>query len=132
MSSNNSMPAYYRCEADGCHTIGPYMNRYYCKDFFSIDLKRIDNAIKEESLEEMVIKKNKYIYDSNNIHIIKVEDTVMNIENLMKSGIVVAFENERNNVLMMVDSIEMNIVSMNKVRYMHPNNTTLISTLACS
>ena len=55
----------------------------------------------------------------------------MNIENGMESGIVVAFENERNNVLMRVGHIEIIIVSMNKVRYVHTNNPTLINTLTC-
>ena len=59
-------------------------------------------------------------------------DTVMNIENVMESGIVVAFTNIRNHMIMRVGRIETNIVSMNKVRYVHPNNPTLINTLFCS
>ena len=58
--------------------------------FFSINLNRSNNDIEEESLKETVIERNAYIYDSNDIHILKIGDTVMNIENVMKSGIVVA------------------------------------------
>ena len=132
MSSDDSMTEYYRCEADGCHMIGPYMTKCHCESFFSIDLNRIHNDIKEESLKETVIERNTYIYDSNNIHILKVGDTVMNIENVMESGVIVVFENKRNNVLLMVISIEMNILSMNKVHYVCPSNPTLINTLECS
>ena len=59
-------------------------------------------------------------------------DTVMNIKNVMESGIIVAFENVKNHVIMRVGCIETNIVSMNKVRYVHPNNPTRINTLTCS
>ena len=47
----------------------------------------------------ILLLKEIHAYDSNNIHILKVGDTVMNIKNMMKLGIVVVFENERNNVL---------------------------------
>ena len=106
MSSNDSIPEYYRCESDGCHTIGLYMTKCHCEGFFSNDLNRNNNDIEEESLEETDIERNTYIYDSNDIHIIKVRDTVMNIENVIESGIVAAFENERNNVIMRVERIE--------------------------
>ena len=66
------------------------------------------------------------------MNILKVGNTVTNIENMAESGIVVAFENDMNNVLMRVGCIEMNIVSMNKVHYVHPKNPTLISTITCS
>ena len=56
----------------------------------------------------------------------------MSIENVMESGIVVAFENEMNNVLMRVGCIEMNIFSINEVHYVHASNPTLMNTLACS
>ena len=58
----------------------------------------------------MVIERNTCIYDSNNINILKVGDTIMNIENMMESGIVVAFANERNNMLMRVGRIEINML----------------------
>ena len=130
MSSDDSIPEYYRYEADACHTIGPYTNRCYCESFFSINLNRSNNDIKEESLEETVIERNTCIYDSNDIRILKVGDTVMNIENVMQSGIVVAFENKKNNVLMRVGRIEISIVSMNKFRYVYANNPTHINALA--
>ena len=98
--------------------------------FFN-NLNRSNNDTEEEILEDTVIESNTRIYDSNDIHILKSGDTVMNIENVMELGIVVAFENEKNNVLMMVGRIEMNIVSMNKVRYVYDNNPTLINTLVC-
>ena len=132
MSSYDSMPEYHRHEADRCHTIGSYMNRCHCESFFSINLNRSNHDIEEESLEETVIESNTCIYDSNDISILQIGDTVMNIGNVMESGIIVAFDNERNNVLMRVDRIETNVVSMNKVRYVHANNPTLINTLACS
>ena len=56
----------------------------------------------------------------------------MNIENVMESGIVANFANVRDQVVLRVGCIEMIIVSMNKVRYVHPNNPTLINTLTCS
>ena len=56
----------------------------------------------------------------------------MNIDNFIEQGIDVAFENKSNNLLMKVGCIEMNIVSISKVRYVHSNNPTLINTLACS
>ena len=118
------MPKYYRCEADGCRTIGPYINSCHCEKK-SINLNRSNNDIEKESLEETVV-------ESNDIRILKVGDTVMNIENVMESGFFVAFENERNNVLVRIGRIEMNIVSMNKVRYVRANNSALINTLACS
>ena len=77
--------------------------------FFSIDSNRSNNGIKEESSEETVIEKNTCIYDSNDMHILIVGDTVMNIGNVTESGIVVAFDNERSYILMRVDRIEMNI-----------------------
>ena len=126
-----SMPEYYRCEADGCYTIGPYINRCNCEGFFSINLNRSNNDIEEKSSEETVIERNTCIYDSNDILIFKFGDTVMNIENVLESGIVVTFENERNNVLMRVGCIDTDIASMNKVRYVHPNNPTLIVTRTC-
>ena len=79
----------------------------------------------------MVIENNTCIYDSNGIYILKVGDTVMTIENVMESGIVVAFENERSNVLMRVGHIGIHIVSMNKFRYVHATNPILINTLIC-
>ena len=85
------MPGYCCCEADVYHMIGPYMNRCHCEGFFSIDLSRINNDIEEENLKEIVIERNTCIYDLNDTHIIKVGDIVMNIKNVMKSGIVVAF-----------------------------------------
>ena len=63
MSSDDNVPIYYRCEADGCHTIGRYMNRCHYESFFSINLNRSNNDIEEESLEEMVIERNTCIYD---------------------------------------------------------------------
>ena len=63
-------------------------------------MNRINYDIEEESLEETVIERNSSIYESSDIHILKVGDTIMHIENVIESGIVVAFENERNNVLM--------------------------------
>ena len=126
------MPEYYCCEADRCHTIGLYMNKCHCEVFFSIDLNRSNNDTEEKILEEMVIKTNTYIYDSNGTHILKVGETVMNIENVMESVIVVTFENETNNMLMRVGRIDMNSFSIIKVWYVHPNNPTFINTLACS
>ena len=108
------------------------MTKCHCEGYFSIYLNRSNSDIEEESLEEMVVERNTCIYDSNDIHILKVGDTVMHIETVMESGFFVAFENERNNVLMRVSSIQMNIMSMNKVRYVHPNNPTLINICACS
>ena len=69
----------------------------------SIDLNRSNNDIGEEILEETAIERNARIYGSNNINILKVGDTVISIENMMESGIVVAFENERNNMLIRVE-----------------------------
>ena len=84
-------------------------------------------------MEETVIEKNTCIYDSiNYTHILKVGNTVMTIENMMESEIVVAFDNEKNHVLTRVGRIETNVVSINKVRYVHPNNPTLIKILTCS
>ena len=51
---------------------------------------------------------------------------------MIESGIFIDFENEGNNVLIRVGRNETNIVSMNKVPYAYPNNSTLIQTLACS
>ena len=130
MSSSDSILEYCRYETDGCHMIGPYMHKCHCESFFSIDLNRNHNDIEEESLEETAVERNTCIYDSHDFHVLKVRDTVMNIENVTEPGIVITFEYERNNVLMKVGCIEMNIFSMNKVHYGHPNNPTLINTLA--
>ena len=32
-SIDDSMPEYCRCEAEGYHTICPYMNKCHCEDF---------------------------------------------------------------------------------------------------
>ena len=95
-------------------------------------MNRSNNNINEGKLEETIIERNTCIYDLNDTHILKVGNTVINIENVLESGIVIAFENERNHVLMRVGCIEMKIVSMTKVRYFHPNNPKLINTLDCS
>ena len=50
MSIDDSMPEYCRCEADGCHTIGPNMNKCHCEGYFFIDLNRSNNDIEEEIL----------------------------------------------------------------------------------
>ena len=72
MSSDDNIPKYYRCEADGCHTISPYTTKCHCEGYFSIDLNRSNNDIKEESLEEIVVRRNTCIYDSNDDHILRV------------------------------------------------------------
>ena len=82
-------------------------------------------------MEEHVIERSTCIYDSNDIHILNVGNEVMNIDNMMESGIIVAFANVRNQVIIMVGRIERIIVSINKVRYVNSNNPTLISTLTC-
>ena len=132
MNSDDSMPEYYRCEADGCHTIGPYMNTCHCKGVFSIILKRSNNDIEEDSLEELVIERNICIYDSNGIRMLKVGDKVMNIDNVMEPGIAVAFENKKNHVLMRVGCIETSIVSIHEIHCVYANNPTIINTLTCS
>ena len=83
-------------------------------------------------MEETVIERNRCVYDSNDTHLLKVGNTVINIENVMEPGIVVAFENERNHVLTRIVLIETNIVSMNKVRCVHHKNPTPINTLPFS
>ena len=95
--------------------IGPYMTKCHCEGFFSINVNRSNYDIEEESLEECVIERNTYIYDSNDIHELNVGDTVINIDNAMESGIIVTFSSVRNQVIMRVGRIEMIIVSMNKV-----------------
>ena len=82
MSSDDSMPKYYRCESNGCHTIGPYINRCHYENVLSINLSRSNTDIEEESLEEMIIERSTCVYGSNDIHILKAGDTVMNIENV--------------------------------------------------
>ena len=99
---------------------------------FSIDLKKSKNDIKEESSEETLIERNRRAYDLNDTHLLKVSDTVMNIKNMMEPGVIVTFENERNHVIRRVGCIKTNTVSMNKVRYTHPSNPSLIDTLPCS
>ena len=131
MSSDNSMPKYCSCEADVCHMIGSYMTKYYCEDLFSINVNRTNSDIEEESLEKHIMEKNTCIYDSNYIHILNVADT-MNIDNMMESGIVVAFANIRNQLIMRIGRTESIIVSMNNVQYVHPSNSKLIITLDCS
>ena len=71
MSSDDSMPKYYRCEADGYHMIGSYMNMCHCEGFFFINLNRSYNDIEEESSEETFIERHTCIYDSNDIRIQK-------------------------------------------------------------
>ena len=83
-------------------------------------------------MEETVFERITCIYDSNDVRILKDWDKVMNIDNITESWIIVAFDNERNHVLMRVDHAENNIVSMSKVRYVHPNNPTIIKILPCS
>ena len=78
-------------------------------------MNRSNYDIEEESLEERIIERNTCIYDSNDTHILNIRYTVMNIDDVMESGIVVAFANVRNQMIMRVDHIEKNIVSMNKV-----------------
>ena len=132
MCIDDSMLEYCHCEADRYNMIGPYMNKCHSEVLFSIDLSRSNNNVKEESLEETVIESNTYIYDSNDTHILTVGNTVMSIGNVMESGFVVVFENGRNHALMRLGRIEMNIFSVNKFRYVHSNNSTLINTLSYS
>ena len=68
----------------------------------------------------------------NDTHILKVGDTVMNIENELESGIVVAFDNKRNYALMRVGCIETSIVSIHEIHCVYANNPTIINTLTCS
>ena len=96
---------------------------------FSINVNRSNYDIEVESLEERAIERNTCIYDSNDIHILNVGNIVMNIDKVMESGIVIDFENIRNQVIIRVGRIERIIVSMNKVRCVYPNNPTLISIL---
>ena len=52
------MAEYYRCEANGCHMIDPYIDRYHCEGFSNIYLKGSNKYIKEERLEETVTERN--------------------------------------------------------------------------
>ena len=59
--------------------IGPYMNKYHCETFASIDLNKINNDIREEILEETVIERNRCVYNLNDTHLLKVGNIVINI-----------------------------------------------------
>ena len=96
-NSDDSILDYSSFEADECTTTSPYMNTCCCESFFIIDLKKSNNDIEEEILEENIIDRNVCVYDLNDTHLIKVGDTLMNIENMVEPGIVVPFERERNN-----------------------------------
>ena len=56
MSSNDSMPKYCGCEADGCHRIGSYMNKYYCESFLSIDLNKVIMISKKKAWKIFSLK----------------------------------------------------------------------------